>query len=519
MRKIIVSYVAGLLGNWLIAGFGTSSGSVSASNVSNPSTTATSSTTTNTSAPLYARQHEVQNQNQRTHSTNTLQMYGAGTLTSDHAVPWPGFQKNPNEYSSTVPVIHVPFTAAITTPTLPAPKTISTSLPPQLSSKLVAYFVQMSATNSFYVLGPPMMTGQALAAADGSFEVYLHNSHASIELDTSGGSPLVADAMAAPFFATARAATSRDVPSSDIGPLAPATVIHPNTDTVYFAFSTKSGRNVSGWNDYFPQSDMGTARMIYKSDLHDWSYAPYVLQATVNLLNNVFAPQIGRTIEQPRAATANVGGKRISIPNSDGRVVQTPRGLAWIWRPPVSVEGSLQSPWSLVPIAPYGLAFAVPHKGKIVPHSVHLMQTIPSVRVVDGDNHVFYSYPNVSSITGNRWLLYTVTWSAPGLNQPYGNDLHVNDTQSGHDTTLTSFVDAGGMFFSLGTSGQYLAYDTGGIRDAKGDLVHSVCLVNLATGKKAKLPTSDLIKSNTTSGESVQVTIGSKTLTIPFNQW
>ena len=221
---------------------------------------------------------------------------------------------------------------------------------------------------------------------------------------------------------------------------------------------------------------------------------------------------------QNSVSSVNVSGQSILIPNSDGHAVRTPQGVAWIWQPPTAMKGPVGSPWSKVPTGSYYIAFATPQNGQVVQNSVQLKQPISSLRIVSGDNDVFYTYPRLGSLVNNRWLLYTVTWAVPGMNQPYGNDLHAYDIQTGKDTTITSFVDAGGMFFSMGTSGRYLVYDKSGIIDAKGDFGHSVWLVDLATGKQTKLPTSDLIKSGSTSGESVRVTIGGTTLIIPMAQ-
>ena len=44
-----------------------------------------------------------------------------------------------------------------------------------------------------------------------------------------------------------------------------------------------------------------------------------------------------------------------------------------------------------------------------------------------------------------------------------------------------SFQNAGGMFFFLGSSGRYLAYDKGGVIDPKGDFGHSIWIVNFLT--------------------------------------
>ncbi|QSO52413.1 hypothetical protein JZ785_00105 [Alicyclobacillus curvatus] len=452
-------------------------------------------------------------------SSATLQMYGLGKLTAYRAIPWPGLQPNSNQYYTTVPVVQVPFTATVSMQKLTAPKTIATSIPPQLQGKLVAYYVQYNATTGFYLLGPSGMTGTAELATDGSFEVYLHGTHARIELDTSGASPLVTNGMAAPFFTSADTAVRKQMSGTAPGLLSPATVIHPNANTAYFSFATKNGQKIAGWQDYLPQSQVNSARMIYAADSANWPYAQYVLRAGVNLLDNVLAPQIKGRLVQSQPTTATINGQSILIPNSNGVAANTSRGVVFIWEPPIVQRESMASaPWSRIPTAPYSFAFSTPHNGEILPNSVQLHGDIPYVRTVDGDNHVYYAFPHIYGTTGTQWLLYTVTWAAPGMNQPANNDLHVYDLETGRDTSITSFLNAGGLFFSFGTSGKYLTYDKSGIIDAKGDTGHSVWLVDLTTGKQTKLPTSDLIKSGASSGKSVRVMLGGKIVIIPLNE-
>jgi hypothetical protein len=75
------------------------------------------------------------------------------------------------------------------------------------------------------------------------------------------------------------------------------------------------------------------------------------------------------------------------------------------------------------------------------------------------------------------------------------------------------------VFFSVGTSGQYLVYDKSGIIDGQGNERHDLYLVNLATGQQTKLSASDLSQPGSGSDASIHVTINGQTVTIPLGQW
>lgn len=111
---------------------------------------------------------------------------------------------------------------------------------------------------------------------------------------------------------------------------------------------------------------------------------------------------------------------------------------------------------------------------------------------------------------GGRFLPYIEIWAGYGMNQPATNNLYVFDLKSHRNQMITEFRIFGGSFFSIGTNGDELVYDKSGIIDAKGDFVHHLWLVNLATGKSTHLPTSDL------HGQTVIAKVNGKSQHIPL---
>lgn len=448
-------------------------------------------------------------------TTDKLQLWGMGSVIAKSAIPWPGTPKN-TQYYTMLPVVHVKFVSGgPDIAALSAPKSIATSVPPSLKGKLVAYFIQLD-TNSFcYLIGPRGMTGQAVLAGDGGFGVYLHNNDAQMELDLSGGAPAPAASMVAPFFPTAGEYVVKAMP----GPhtpwtLAPVTIVRPVSGEADFAFAAKNGRNMAGVSFFLTSPYPRSALFAYKSDSRDWALAPYVMQAASNFVNNVQAPELGGTSVSQQNKPVSIGGQSYTLPHGNPAAIQTPQGIAWVWQPAFVKKLQGQAPTSTIPTSDYFIMIEKP-KGKKVAANGPAVDDIPFVRVVDGENDAYYAFPSYLSMTENRWIWYWVSWAGLGMNQPATNDLHVFDLKTNKDTVITSFGLFGGVFFSVGTSRQYLAYDQSGIIDAKGDTVDKVTLVNLASGEKEKLPSSDLTTASdgtktvraTVNGQQIVITM------------
>lgn len=456
-------------------------------------------------------------------TTPSLQMYDAGALTPVEAIAWPGLQKN-SLSTSQLSVVQVPYTSATATTVMQAPQSISSSVPPQLSGKLFAYFVQMNQTTSFYLIAPAGMKGKSELAGDGSYSVYLHNADASIEVDTSGASVLAADGMAAPFFPAAATAAAQNVQGTAKGPLAPAVVSHPNAQTAYFSFRAKSGQDVAGLNDYLASNNLPTVRIVYTADAKDWSYAPYVLASANNLLSNVLAPQLRGTPVPTQTAQVTLGGNKYTLQDCNGATVKTPAGIAWVEQPPVIGISMPQSPTLVhIPTGPYYIDIGSEQSTKNASTlSTLSSQPIPWVHAMDADNNVDYAYPGMLTLINNQWLMYSIAWGPPGFNQPDSNDLHIFNLKTYQDTLVTSYLVGGGNFFAVGTSGDFLAYDMSyyTYNSVGGTLVHQPYLVNLATSTKTKLPSSAVVQDKSaSSGFAVKTGVGGSVVMVPLQGW
>ena len=110
-------------------------------------------------------------------------------------------------------------------------------------------------------------------------------------------------------------------------------------------------------------------------------------------------------------------------------------------------------------------------------------------------------------------LVLTIIDVSPSLastSQTASMNAYVFDLKSGNHRLVTSFPLFGGYFFSVGTSGDFLAYDKSGVIAAPKNFAHNLLLVNLKTGKTTHLPTSDL------HGQMVKAMVDGQTIHIPL---
>ena len=440
-------------------------------------------------------------------SINTYQM---GTLTPVSPLTIPTLSSSSNNYSAELPVIRVRGSYAVEIHPLASPKKVLADVPTQLARQLAAYFVQMNQTTSFYLIGPRKMKGQAELGTDGSFDVFLKNSMASIELDTPGGSELSTWSLAAPFFSAAKKSLEQNGVGQSPSSTQNTTIQRPNPHTALFAFIDQNGSKVGGYSFYqsnwYASAFGGAAQMVYLANSEGWKYATWTLNSAIAVLDNIGEPQIGGKVLPPHFATNVSRGPYFPA----GSAISLDQHIIWLQHNVYVQRGSTSTPSSSFPIAPFLLMEGAYRNGKLIPNSGVELAEIPWMKSYLGDNKPLYDYPFLLHLTGGRFLPYIEIWAGYGMNQPATNNLYVFDLKSHRNQMITSFPLFGGTFFSVGTIGDELVYDKSGIIDAKGDFGHHLWLVNLATGKSTHLPTSDL------HGQTVIAKVNGKSQHIPL---
>lgn len=426
-------------------------------------------------------------------SSEPMYTYQMGALTPVRALALPSIPQSRSEDSRVeLPVVRVSGVYAFRVNALAAPMRVWADVPSQLAPKLAAYFVQMDQTTSFYLIGPRGMAGTVELRADGSFDVLLKNAHTAIELGTPGGSVMTTWVMAAPFFSSARNSLIRSGLDFKPRPLSHVTVKRPNTNTALFAFIDQRGYRVAGYAFYQPQwnsSAFGaSAQMVFRADKSGWQYAPWVLGSAVSTLDNVGEPQIGGQVLREGDQPYMSEGPYYPV----GAAIKVGQRLVWLQNQTYVQRGAVGFPGSHFPIMPFTLMVAADDDGRLVPNSEMEMAEIPWMRSFMADNQPLYDNPFLLTPTLGRFLPYIEIWAGYGMNQPETNDLYVFDLNSQSKRLITSFQLFGGRFFSVGTSGNYLAYDKSCFISAKGRLSHNIQLVNLSTGQQTHLPAPDL---------------------------
>jgi hypothetical protein len=442
-----------------------------------------------------------------TSPTTSIHAYVMGAMIPVKPIVLPPLSKS-NHVGAILPVVRVPASYAVVVKPLASPKQVWADVPPNLANDLTAYFVQMDQTTSFYLIGLRGMNGMAELGADGTFDVYLKNATASIELDSTSGSILTAWSMAAPFFSSAR----KSLEQSGVGlskSILHTTIRYSNPDTALFAFEDQRDQKVAGYDFYQPKwyasAFGGSAQMIYRTNNSGWKYAPWVLNAGIQALDNIGEPQIGGKVIRfgttPKVTSGSI------IPS--GSAIKINQHIIWLqnsW----FIQRLTSVPNSRFPMAPYSLMIGTYKNGKLIPNSERVFATIPWMKQYESVNQPLYDFPSLLRPTVGRYLPYIETWAGYGMNQPAINDLYVFDLNSGKNRLITPFPLYGGDFFAVGTFGDFLAYDKSGIVAAPTNFANNLWLVNLKIGRTTHLPTSDL------HGQMVEITVNGQTIHIPL---
>ncbi|MHB1629866.1 MAG: hypothetical protein ACYCVB_16115 [Bacilli bacterium] len=361
------------------------------------------------------------------------------------------------------------------------------------------------------MIGPRGMTGIAELATDGGAGFTLANADASITFSHIGGSPFMAQGGAALFFPAAGAALNRaglgiKWTAKDL--LHQATLSYRYSHRVaLFSFASKSGRSVYGYAFYQPayigQFNM-QAQFSFSTNRADTSLAPYVMASALSNLTQVGEPQLAGAV-LPAPVTPVAAGNhvyRLPAPKgfpTQGMVLPTVRGVAWIGQPTFIYINAHARPGltptnSSVPSDMFSINLGPAGEPTLGRGNFRTLTIIAPAQPGVWSNAPLYTSARLLETAGSNWLLYSVTCASLGMNQPAGNALYAISLKASQPVPhlLTSFLDAGGYFFTYGTYGPYVIYDKADDLNPQGKILQHIWLVNLDTGQRTRLPSTAL---------------------------
>ncbi|MHB1684851.1 MAG: hypothetical protein ACYCYO_18840 [Bacilli bacterium] len=433
-------------------------------------------------------------------------------LIPDHPIPLVTGPIGSAQNISRIPVVVLPFSSAgeMAKPA-DLPTTVLAPVPPNAAKRLAAYLFPINQCNWVYMIGPRKMKGTAELAADGGASVKLQNAHASLTLRHVGGSPLIVEGMASQFFAAA----GEDLNHAGLGLKWSRRDLLQNASIAYryehrlalYAFQSKQGQSVYGYG-FFQPSYIGpysmAAQFVYSADNTDASLAPWVMASSLSTLTQIGEPQLSGTPIAAPMTPVPAGNRTYRLPvpkgfNTQGMALPTSAGVAWIGQPTWLNTGNGMR--ADIPSGSFSINLSPPGTKTLAYPSVRELTTVASYRLGTITDAPWYMSVYLMQTAGPNWLLYGTYFAAVGMNQPAGNDLYAIRLQGGHPIPehITSFLDAGGYFFSLGAYGQYVVYDQSDDLDAHGIIFHHIWLVDLSTGKRVHLASSALHGSTVTT--------------------
>jgi len=437
---------------------------------------------------------------------------------------------------SQIPVVLVPFSSGVqmSKPTR-VPTRVWAPIPTAVARQMAAYLYPLGTQEWAYVVAPRGLRGSAIVGADGSNGLTLSGPDASVLFSHAGGSLPMAEAAASPYFPAAGRALAENMGWSTTGLQQANAYLIQHASVRYedgrrvalFAYSNAEGRSVYGYASYQPLY-MGAfnigAQFDFVTDRADRPLAPYVMQSALGTLQQIGAPQLSGDVVPMQTASVMIGQNRYRLPvpantaDSTALVRATPHGIAWISEPPmINTDPKATAAWqvqmALIPGQGYAINLSPRgHHADLTHSAFRTLAVVPPYELGAWTSQVWYATLALGQQAGPNWLLYDTSYKAIGMNQPAGNNLYAVNLQTAtpNPVLVTSFFDAGGLFFSYGTYGPNVIYEQANDLDPQGRMIQHLVMVNLASGARTLLPTSDLHGDVVTldiAGQAVHVTL------------
>lgn len=434
-------------------------------------------------------------------------------LTPAHALPFITGQIGFTGHGSMVPVTVLPFTSGLAMSKFKSPpKFVLAPVPPAVAKRVSAYLYPVNEGEWAYVIAPRGMTGNAGLGTDGSGGFNLQSPDATLSFDHVGGSTFMAQGAAALFFPAAGQALNRDNAGvKDVTPWSRQDLLqHANLSyrdhnhLALFAFTSTSHHFVYGYAFYQPDMNRTgafntQAEFDFSSDQRYRDLAPYVMASGLTTLIQIGDPSLAGTAIAMQSRTVVSGGRDWQLTAPKGlagttMALATPRGVAFIQEPGFT-QTATNSPYAKIPNTYYGISLsASTTRNLTAEQTIRGLALIPPYQLGPWTDEPLYAYVNLSRSAGPNWLLYTTTWAGIGMVQPEDNALFAVSLQAANKAPMriTSYLNGGSYFFSYGTYGSIVVYDESNDLSPKGATIQNIGMIDLRTGERTYLPSSDL---------------------------
>lgn len=438
-----------------------------------------------------------------------VKQYANQTLIPKRPIPIIAPSLLQNGVGNPVPVVQVPVTAAVGSEvSVNPPVQVNAAVTPAQAKQLAAYLIPVNQYTWLYLLGPRGMHGKVELAADGSASISLTEADATIELSLSGGSPVMAASLSKPFFESARTnmvsyGLDKQVSKNNI----------PNTTVQYrynhhvavFAFENTKGQSVYGYNYYNSNSadagpfDQGTV-FTYEATGVAKSLTSAVMASALANLQDIGESSVNGPTVATKDSTVQFGTKSVkletpSLPSFTPQAVDTSAGIVWLSQPGWISAYPKQS-HGLIPNGPFfiNLTKQISNSDSLSKTPSQTLVTIPAYQLGVSVNEPLYNNVWFEGTAGSKWVLYTVSGAAPGMNDAANSALYaVNAGNPGAAPTfISSYMDGGGGFFFVGHSGSTVVYDVANDLNPNGNIKNSISMIDLSTGKRTPIPSNDL---------------------------
>lgn len=171
------------------------------------------------------------------------------------------------------------------------------------------------------------------------------------------------------------------------------------------------------------------------------------------------------------------------------KIVKTPYGVVWVGTPPldhVPTYGALGT----YPAEPFHLYLSQRSATVLSPAHAQTLLTLPYYipGFLKGDR--WYAWVGALTVADKgRRILYEVSYSGIGMNQPARNQFRVFDLERRQDRLVTANKQFGGDFFLYGAHSRYVVYDQESPGAGRGMARH-LAVYDMQTGKTKALPPS-----------------------------
>jgi len=176
----------------------------------------------------------------------------------------------------------------------------------------------------------------------------------------------------------------------------------------------------------------------------------------------------------------------VSYPPGKGnyfQAISTTKGIVWNSVP--SIEGEYLSAHPTTPFILY-----------LSPSTVTKLETSNAQKILVLPLQMDTPIGKMNVLLGSLfatddWVVYYISLSSPGMNQPYLSKLYAFNLANRENLFVSDFHSTGGYQFALGMKGNQLLFDQQ-VPNSQNDYTHNISFFNLNSGKKSQVPVNKI---------------------------